>query len=723
MTAPSSHLLVTGPRRSGRRATIAAAAAPDITVSCHARLRGPYSGTNRVLWELMPDAQRRWPQLVDEHRIELLYAVPELEAIIGPGPASLVSVTPHEERTRYFGQSLIRAMSQGIVTFLVTYASRLRPERERPLTIALDDVHAADLTEQELVSILVRRADPEVLQVAVGVTGEPVPAELERALRTWATPLDAAAVADGEDARTATALARAYISSDGTSDDPAERRAYEAATEALRRRLHDERAAELEAEADAAGLRLGAIPYHRERGDDPQGAGRRALRAALEHCVAAGYSSATVDFGVRGRAVSDPVDHQQDYCHFSAKAASALIPLGRIAECAEIYHELRRRYALARVQMTCSYAIAMLHTRFYEPRDHDAALEWANNARALASLEPDPVEGAYFEVYQDNGLALIEMHRGNLERALDLVAGGIERLERELPDDRYVVHRSQLLHNRARVLVALRRHDEAHADFTRLIEWDPYYVEYHTDRGNLSRRRGDLASALADYDRAIEVSAPLPELYYNRADVRAEAGDLHGALADLDHVLDMEPDLAPARLLRATLRLDASDVGGALGDARAGLDAHPDDPQLLSLLALAHQATGAREDAFVSFGRALMVDPSFTPALVNRAVLAFEMKRTDVALEDLTRALELAGEDADILFNRGFALEHVRRYEEAIDDYTRALALPASNRSQVLRHRAQCRAALGRHDQAADDVRAAQQLESPLPAAAAPALA
>jgi Tfp pilus assembly protein PilF len=164
----------------------------------------------------------------------------------------------------------------------------------------------------------------------------------------------------------------------------------------------------------------------------------------------------------------------------------------------------------------------------------------------------------------------------------------------------------------------------------------------------------------------------------------------------------MEPEFAPGRLLRATLRLDAGELDGALRDVRAGLDAEPHDPRLLSMLALVQQATGAREDALASFGRALAIDPSFTPALVDRAVLAFELSEIDLALDDLTRALELAGDDADILFNRGFVLEHAHRYEEAVHDYTRALALPGADREELLRHRATCLARRqGKHRDAA----------------------
>ncbi len=674
------HLLVTGPRRATRRTALRS----DHYASCHAHLGGPYAGVAEILRALARDAHARFPRLTEHHRIELLCAVPELSALIGAAPDTLVSSTPHDERTRFFGHSLIRAMSQGVVTFLIAYA-RLRAE---PLTLALDDLDSAEPTTQELVAILLRRADPAVLCIAVGTAGKPLPAELAAACERHAVPFIAPAAHEA-DARGDEDRLRAYVDADGTSDDPGELAAYDAADADRRAQLHDARAEELEARADWS-LRLGPIPYHRERGSDPMGAGRRALRLALERCVAVGYSAATVDYGMRGRALCDPVAHQEDYCHFSAKAASALVPLGRAAECDVIYRELRRRYPLPRVHMTCSYAIAMLCTRFLEPRDHDAALEWANNARALAELETDPVEAAYFQVFQDNGLALIAMHRGDLRRALELVGAGIERLERELPSDRYVVHRSQLLHNRARVLGALGRLDEAYEDFTRLIEWDPYYVEYHTDRANLSRRRGDLAAALDDYDRAVAVSPPLPELFYNRATVRAQAGLAGEALADLDHVLDMEPDMLHARAARGTLRLEHGDPAGAVADAEAGIEAHPRDAGLHCLLALGHQALGENAEARGAFDRALELDPGFVPALVNRAVLTYELGQPGASIEDLTRALELRGDDPDVLFNRGFVLQRTGDFAAAARDYMRALDLPGADRETLREHVAQC---------------------------------
>ncbi|MCX4751648.1 tetratricopeptide repeat protein [Kitasatospora sp. NBC_01287] len=719
----SSHLRINAPRRAARRSAFAAAGLPE-PVSCHQRLRGPYSGVAPMLRAVVPEAYRRWPGLVDAHRIVLLYTVPELAEVIGQAPPSLVDDTPHEERTRYFGASLIRATSQGVITFLQEHARQLAGAAGAPgpvLTLAFDDADQAEPTEQEFLALLLRRADPEQLRIAVGTAAEPALPELAEALRHWTRPLplpplpvppveDPAAGEGGAAPRRSTEeLARAHVWSEGTGDDPEELAGYAAAEPRLRARLHDERADELEAGADR-GVLLGALPYHRERGSDPGGAGRRALRTALEISVAVGYSTATIDLGHRGRAVCDPELHQLDYCHFSAKAASALVPIGEPEECEAIYTELRRRYTLPRVQMTCSYALAILYTRFFRPPDHEKALELANNARALAELETDPVLGPVYQVFQDNGLALIEMRRGHLDRSLRLVSDGIRRLDAELPGDRYLVHRTQLLHNRARVLVALGRIEEALADYAKLLAWDPAFVEYHTDRAALLRRQGDLPGALADYDRAIAVSAPLPELFYNRANLRDQLGDVAGALADLRYVLEMEPAETEARLNLTALLLELGEPGEAAELAAAGLQLRPEEPRLLCTAGSAAHALGEFDQARQAFDRALAVDAAFGPALVNRAVLSYEQGELDSAIGDLTAALELTGDDPDVLHNRGVALQEAGRHAEAVRDYGRALELPGADRAELLRRRAWCLTALGRAEAAEADLRACLDL-------------
>lgn len=680
------HLRIVGERRADRLSWIAAECPDGVLARCHRRLRGPYTGVDTVLAAVLPHAVDRWPELVEHHRMELLYGMPELAKLIGPAPRTLASESVFKERTRFYGSLMIRCMSQGIVTFLTEHARRVVNEGAPAPMLVFDEVHEAEPTTQEFLALLVRRADPQALRVVVGGTERLPSDELESALSNHAdsvvvepSTVEPAGSPDPD-------AVAAYVASDGTSDDPAELAAYQRADPDVVRRLHDRRADELEPGA-TWGTRIEALAYHREHGSDPTGAGRHALLAAQEYCTQVGFSAAVADLGMRGRAVTDPVTQQSDYCQFTMQAASALVSTGGFTESLELYQELRRRYTEPKIHMITSYTIAMLHTRFVTPRDHETALAWQNNAAVLARLLPERRERLVYGVFQDNGLALVEMHRGNLTRALHLVEDGIRRLDAELGDEEWALHRSQLLYNRARLLVALGRADEAYADFTTLIDLDPYYTDYLSERARISRRRGDFGAALADYDRAARLGPPFPELYYNRGTARVETGDLDGAMEDFGYVLAMEPGDLDTRLSRAELLMSIGDLDAAEADLRAGLLLRPGEPRLLCLHGAIHLERRAWQDAVDLFDAALAADPEYPAALLNRAVAHFELGHAGIAVDDLTTTLQIVGDDPDVLLNRGLAYQASGRPDLAVTDFDRAMRLPGADLAELRRHR------------------------------------
>ena len=338
----------------------------------------------------------------------------------------------------------------------------------------------------------------------------------------------------------------------------------------------------------------------------------------------------------------------------------------------------------------------MMYTRHFPPerRDHHLAKAYANNAIAFASLWPDLAERPFHVVFNQNGLALIEMRLGNLPEAIRLVTEGQERLDRELAPDAYLLHRSVLIHNRASVLAAAGRLDEALADFDRVIEMDPSYAEYYLDRATLRRRLGDAEGAMDDYDAAITRMFPVWELHYNRGDLRAAQGDLAGAIADFERVLELEPDQLDARINVVGLLIEAG-LTEADAHLAEGLLLAPADGQLLcargGLAIEAGDAEGARRD----FDLALAADGSLTAALAGRATLAYEAGDLDAAAQDLTRAIEVS-EDPDLLYNRGMVYAGARRWQAAIDDFSAALVLPGADHEELRSQQSACRAALVR---------------------------
>ena len=454
-----SHVHIVGGLERQRLAAADLLQRPHLVVRCHRNRRGPYTGVDTFIRELLVEAVRERPELVEEHRLVLLYGMPELADVIGPAPRDMAASSDFAERTRFYGASMIRCMSQGIVTFLKRYTADF-PGR----VVVFDGVHEAAKTTQQFLALLVRRVPADQLMVVVGSTGA-VDEELASALARYAVRSSAP---DGPAAPQASAaeLAARYVASDGADDEPACLAAYQALSDDERAALHDRRAEEIEKIATWS-LRVGALPYHREHGSDPSGAGSAALAHATQLCTEAGFSEMVVELGYRGRAVTDADRDEVTFRKLTIQVSSALIPCGRLDEAMELLHDLRRRYPSPLTHMMTSYSLAMMHTRFLTPRDHEQAVEWENNAIAIASILPDEDERLMFTGFQDNAMALIEMHRGNLAHALTLVEGALHRADTRMDTDAYRLHRSQLLYNRARLLGGLGRKDEAYQNLHR----------------------------------------------------------------------------------------------------------------------------------------------------------------------------------------------------------------------------------------------------------------
>lgn len=670
------------------------------TIDANRRLRGPYTAAGSIVRQLVPGVRDSRPDLIGAHEVEILTVAPELRDVIPSTHETLTSLAVPKERTRFYSRNRTARLSHGLIEFIRDAVAQAGPVQAGPVQargrrfLVIENMQDADPTDQEFVAIALRRLDPSLITLVIGTTAAPgtasfgaVPldaglvgaASLEAALERHASrrPVEARRPAPDEplEAGRVQDLAAAYVAGHCTSDRPALRAAYEKLDDGQRRRLHDARAAELEAMGEFS-LSLGAIPFHRERGADPSGRGAQALADALNYCIDMGFYEATVDFGERGRAVIDWQRQIDLYWTFTTKTTTSLAALGRPGDAHPLYEEVRANFTRPRMHMQAAYATSMLYTRHYEDerRDHEAALRWINLSIAIASLLDDPHERAFHSVFGENGKALIEGHRGRPLDALRLVTEGLARLDRELDPGEHLLHRSVLLHNRAQVLTGLRRLDEALADYDSVIERDPRYDEYYFDRAGVLRQLGRHAQALADYDTAISLSPPFHEFYYNRADLRAETGDLAGALADFGYVLELSPEHLDARINHAALSLQAGELEATRADVALGLELSPGNPHLLGLLGQAELADGQVDAAMRAFDAAIAADPGLPEVWAARAEAAFGAGDTDSALADLDRSLDLATDPA-VFFNRGAVHETREDWDRAAADFGSALAL------------------------------------------------
>lgn len=674
--AGTSHVWLRGGRRTDRLARLDHLGLPEPllperpVLDAHGRRRGPYTLFGTVLRGVVPVALERWPELVAAHEIAILTAAPELRDIVPATRETLTSLAIPAERTRFYSRLRTLRIAHGLAEFLRDHAAGLG----KPRCLVIEELDHADPTDVEAVGVLVRRVDPAVLRVVIGTGSDQLP---EAPTAPAAPHLAVVEAFTGGEPGPAPEgdLVAAYVADECLTDDPRSVAAYDAADPARRAALHDARADELEATGELT-WRLGAVPYHRERGADPKITGVRALRFALDYCIDNGFYDVTVELGVRGRALVTSAANPEFWWAFTTKMTTSLGAVSRPEEAEALYDEARAVSTSASVHMQAAYATAMLYTRHHdEPhRDHQLARGWINQAIAFASQIQDPRERAFQSAFHRNGLALIEVHQRKLPAALELVNWGLESLDEALGASGHALHRSVLRHNRANVYGGLGRLEEALADFTAVIELDPNYSEYYFDRANLLRRMDRHDDALVDYEHAMRLSPPYPEVFYNRADIRRDQGDDEGALADLDYVLDLDPDHVDARLNRAGLLLELGAAAAAERDVVAGLAVDPANAALHCLegqLALLDEDLDRAEAAFT---RATEADPTYQPAWVGRATTRFAGGAPAAALAHLDRAAALA-DDAAVLFNRALVLRALDRYTEARQDLERAAVL------------------------------------------------
>jgi tetratricopeptide (TPR) repeat protein len=674
---------------------------PHFDVRCNRRLRGPYTGGGSLLRSVVPELLEQHAGLLTARSIEISAIAPELIPLVPPRPQTLTDNANYIERTRFYGATRTLRIANGVAELLTDWAHAMHPDG---VVIAFRELDEADQTDRELVRVLLRRCDPRLVTLVVetdGVSEDAFGKVLAARARRVAGRPRAGSPAPGGD------LAQAFIDSDGTSRDLALLHAYAGLRPDERARRHTARAEALAA-LDEPTLRLGAIPYHLERGTDPANAGGAAILAAHNDCYDRGFYDAALDLAIRGRKIISVAERPNWYWSLTQKAGSCLCYLERGEEAFRYLAAVRRDSTVPEAHMNSCYQMAMLYTRHLPKKDHDheKALEWVNTALVIADRHPEQKWRVFYGAFMRNARALVELHRGDSTTAMSLVNEAIGMTDGDLEPGEHLLHRSVLVYNRAQLLAASGDHVAALADYDEVISRDPDYGDYYFERATERRAVGDYSGALADYASAIRLSLPFHEAHFNRADLLRELGDEDGALRDLDYAVELKPMNMDTLIHRADLLLARGELERARADIDQGLAMDPRDIHLLSAKGSLLADSGDTEAAFACYTAALREDPGFVAAWANRAVLSYTAGRIAEAVDDLDHAIELADDDRALRANRAVALQDLGDHARALKDLDVAVAARDDVDPDLLYRRGASRYALHDVDGAVADWRA-----------------
>jgi tetratricopeptide (TPR) repeat protein len=608
MTTPRpSHLRVV-PASGAATAGPAAAPEPDISVRCHRRLRGPYSGGGALLRDhVVPELLDRAADLVAPRVIEIIALAPELAPWVPSPPWTLAEHADGPEPTRYHGAGRTRRLAHGIAELLMDWAKACRPDG---VVIEFRDLDHADPTDLELIDILLRRCDPSWLTFVIdGVFADgdsgvgPARTAHTRTVADWWPPPRRAPGTD---------LAQVFIDSDGTDPDPAVRHAYAELPPEERARRHTARADELTARGEPS-LLPGAVAYHVEHGTDPGGTGVETMDKAMIRCLHLGFYDAAMDLALRGRRLTT-VD-QPRYAAFTHRIGACLAYLDRGWEAIRYFTEQRSVDADPEVDLGAATMLSTLYTRHLPRPDHD---------------EHDEALAAFDEVIaRDPEYADYYVERAGLRRDAGWYEGAFE-------------------------------------DYDRAVRLSPPFFEVYVNRADMLRELGDDEAALRDLDYALELEPDRIDPLVNRAEILLAQGETQRAAADIAHGLTVEP--GNARLLSARRALvDAGDADSAYWGALPAGAGHADrawasyaaapreDADLAAWTnpAVRAHSLGRTAEAIDDLDHAIRLadDPVLR---VNRAIALQELGDHPRALADLDAALaENGADDPELLYRRG----------------------------------------------------------------------
>jgi uncharacterized caspase-like protein/regulator of sirC expression with transglutaminase-like and TPR domain len=228
------------------------------------------------------------------------------------------------------------------------------------------------------------------------------------------------------------------------------------------------------------------------------------------------------------------------------------------------------------------------------------------------------------------------------ERAMSYAANG--QFQRAIDDFGHILRRDaknvDALIGRGACYVEISDFDTAVADLTQAIKLNASENAYF-NRGLSYAGLRKHQQALADYGRVISQRPKWPSAWYNRAIVHGASGDFQAAISDYTEAIRLRPDYAAAYANRGVSRAESGDLSRALNDLDEARRLKPDDAAIWNNRGLVLLGLDKLPLAIAAFDEAIRIDPLYGMAYRNRAEARRKAGDESGASQDLRRAREL----------------------------------------------------------------------------------
>lgn len=260
--------------------------------------------------------------------------------------------------------------------------------------------------------------------------------------------------------------------------------------------------------------------------------------------------------------------------------------------------------------------------------------------------------------------------------------------------------------------------DEAIGHYQKALEGDPEFPEALNNLGAALAAKGKLDEAIPQYQKALELNPKYPEVHNNLAVVLARNGKLNEAIDHFQQAAELKPSSGEFHnnLVRALTKIGRADE--IIPRLEKLLQSNPAIPELHNSLGVVLAQNRQSDGAIRHFEEALRLNPDFVDAHYNLGdTLYYLAGKPADALQQWREVLRLQPNHVPVLDKTARALatcpdRSLRDGAEAVRLAERAVELSKGREPAILDTLASAYAESGRHSEAAETARRAEELKS-----------
>ena len=196
--------------------------------------------------------------------------------------------------------------------------------------------------------------------------------------------------------------------------------------------------------------------------------------------------------------------------------------------------------------------------------------------------------------------------------------------------------------------------EQALDDYALSLSYNPENAAPYYNRGNVYLEQSEYDLAIDDYSQVIEIDPENTDAYYARGLTFYHIGDYEMAIEDYSKAIEIDPANALAYVGRGNTYSILSQNNRALVDYRIAISLGVSDETEESLVFL------------------------------NRGTIYIRLQEYESAETDLTRALELNPDNADIYARLGHLYDVQDRFPEALEQYQQYLEMTGDDADPVI---------------------------------------